>query len=323
MPFGSWIKVGSSGTFKPTGQFLTDASDLEALESELDGHPNPRLILHFHGGLVDETLGLKIAQRMAQTYSQSGVTPITVIWATGIGETIAARLGALHNSKLFRKLLAWALSKAAEEIDLDGARGVEGGSLEPAEIEALLTTESGITELERRFDRAQFAEGARGRSTGDTGAPAELKNLQARLQIDIMRDPELIQLVDTDPIQKDAPELQSDDGGRSFGAASIALFVVKLVFAIRRRFSSRTNHDFLPTVVEELLRAAYISYLGKELWDQMKSTADAMWQDADTVGGYLLRRLETVQQRKPGFQHRSRRTQRRNHRDLPDAEHRG
>jgi hypothetical protein len=63
------------------------------------------VVLHFHGGLVDENSGREIAKRLTQTYQDAAAYPIFAVWEAGLIDTIRNNLGEIAEEKPFRKLL--------------------------------------------------------------------------------------------------------------------------------------------------------------------------------------------------------------------------
>jgi hypothetical protein len=304
----SWINLGKDGTFTPTGKLASTPEDVDWLIDRLieDGS---QLVLHFHGGLVSEDHGLKTAEAMAANY---GALPaISLIWETGLTETVRDNLLGITNTKVFEKALCWVLAKAGGG-DLQGAKGPGGGDLDPAAIEAMLADKDGARALDKLLAKQATDHEPKAKAKGPAGADLNEDTIALDLELDFAKDRSLPTLVDneapgSEPIRR---LIESEPGNQkgvvTFG--SVALFLARVIIAVVRRYRGATHHDPLPTAVEELLRAAYLADVGKYAWDVMKVKAQHMWIDNGAtpgvdghVGGYLLRRLEHLQSVKPNF----------------------
>lgn len=302
-----WINLGKDGTFAPTGDLNSKPADIDQL---IDGllPDKSHLVLYFHGGLVSETNGLKTAQAMAARYGE--VPTISLIWATGLGETVRDNLLGITDTKVFEKALSWVLAKVGGG-DLKGAKGPGGrGTLKPADIEAMLKTNDGLRRLDRLLSARKKGSAKAAKAKGPADADLNEAKLAAELQYELNDDKSFANLINrradgSEPIRR---HIEADAGGKSPTLATIALFLARVIVAVVRRYRSETHHDPVPTSIEELLRAAYLADVGKFAWDAMKAKAQRMWKDDGEkpgldghVGGYLLRHLERLQSLKPNF----------------------
>jgi hypothetical protein len=282
----TWINLGPK---------TVSAAEVDTLLAGLAHIPERRLLIHFHGGLVNEAAGFEIAQRMADSYAGAGVRPITVIWETGVIETLTRNLKDLHKTKLFRKLLAWAVVKVAEHIGIvEGGRGPGGVMLNRVTIETALTTESGVAALDNTLRMPTPVAGAKGRSD------ISEEQIELELLADLPADEELLELAEGEGLTVDSLKKATTTPVQSKGVElwALARFLAKVVIATVRRHLNGTDHDPYPTAVEELLRAAYLADLGTWLWDEMKKSADGMWRH-DHVGDSLLKGLASLQAQRP------------------------
>jgi hypothetical protein len=72
----------------------------------------------------------------------------------------------------------------------------------------------------------------------------------------------------------------------------VAKFVAKVVIAVVRRHWAKRDHGTYVTIVEEVLRAAYLSRVGEVVWRMMKKdTADAFEPDTSRAGTALFEEL--------------------------------
>jgi hypothetical protein len=301
----SSINIGPNGTFGSSGALRTTVADLDHLESQLATGDKTRLVLYFHGGLVGEQQGHALAERLTRQYANSPAIPVTVVWETAPVEILKSNLEKLHDTKLFKKLLSWIIEQVAAYFGLGSggaARGSGGAPISHKEIELLLESEDGIANLDQQLERAQGLTGGRGggSSTDEMDLIEQERNLSERLKAKVTTDAELLDLIQSN---------EKIEGARGITIATVAFFLGKVTFATVRRRIRGTDHGLLPTAVEELLRAAYLSELGKMIWDGMKDAAHSTWRDDGErpsddighVGGYLLRRLEALQKSRPEF----------------------
>jgi hypothetical protein len=299
-----WINLGVDGTFATRGQLSSTPADVDHLLGDALADAN-RIVLYFHGGLVSEASGLATAKRMASNYGTTAAS-LGIIWETSLAQTVRDSLLEITDTKLFKKALSWVLAKAGIDDDT-GARGATGGPLDAVTIELMLETPEGAAELDALLSAQTDA--ARSTATAKSSGPDHLdvEVIALSLEYDFTSDRSLPDLIDAadpeDPIRR---KLDLQDGSKGLTAASVALFIGRIIVAVIRRNRSGTAHDALPTAVEELLRAAYLAEVGKFAWDAMKTKAQRMWLDdgaspgiASHGGGYILRRIEALQAKRP------------------------
>lgn len=298
----AWIKVGPHGTFARSGTVATTPSDIDLLLGPgLDDVE--RLLIHVHGGLVNEATGLATADAMARHYGETARS-ISLVWETGVWETFRHNLADVTRTEVFKKALAWIIAKAMPGLGAsDGARGAGVDVTDASDIEAQLDTEADLEKLDRALTAGvDEAVGAGARGNEDFSATEE--ELAERFEFDI---DELKVLLDSGaPGSKLILDQTEQDGQARGSGAGVALFLAKVVFKVIARYRAGTHHDPLPTAVEELLRAAYLAEIGVFAWSEMKEKAAAMWRDdgpapneGGHVGGYVLRQLEALQAARP------------------------
>src|ERR1043165_4490628 len=124
LPAINYLHIGRGGTFAATGTHPSTPADVDALVAHL-GTRNPRrLVLHFHGGLVSETDGFAIAESLTPVYAEAGAHPVTIIWETGLRETVVRNLASIGQTKLFKMIVIYAIRHAAKALgESIGARG--------------------------------------------------------------------------------------------------------------------------------------------------------------------------------------------------------
>jgi hypothetical protein len=108
------------------------------------------------------------------------------------------------------------------------------------------------------------------------------------------------------------PTLARREGAAGGERGIISLYLAKALalisFRVLRRFWGGRNHEYYPTVVEEVLRELFVADLLKWVWDGMKAKASQMWRPNtgasgpnQFVGSYFLDRLADLQRDRPGM----------------------
>jgi len=297
----NFVNVGPGGTFESSGDYATKAAEIDALFQHLSAGGAKSLAVHFHGGLVSESAGIKVAEKMAQVYEAAGAVPLTFVWETGLAETFRDNLGKIEQTELFKKLLKWVLCRVAKRFGGFEGRGA-GVPVPMARIEL---------ELAKPTPFASYDDPATGKGAAARGpvavSEADLDDLKQELEAEFQED---VDGDETVTAQVDAL------AGRTVDAQSRGLIeglkLAKLLAAISYRVIRRhirgRDHGFYPTVVEELLRELYLADLGAWVWGRMKDKAAAMWLpnaglagDERRVGSYVLDKIAALQVARPDF----------------------
>lgn len=84
-------KLSRRGLFKMDDHSIADI--IEGIRSYAESTPSPRLMLHAHGGLVDERSALNYARAAFPWWRSHGIYPVYFVWETGAFEVIKNRLG--------------------------------------------------------------------------------------------------------------------------------------------------------------------------------------------------------------------------------------
>lgn len=296
-PGAHFIKVGS-------GNAGTTPDELNILLTQLRDGGVGKVVLHFHGGLVSSAKGVALANRLAPIYENAGAYPITAISATGLAETIGRNLQTLNQTRLFTKLVNVAIQRSAARLRASST-GRGGGALmsldEVAEARAV------------DADFARLADPARG--TGIVLDVADIDAIQSELEAEVEEeldsDPAFESLLAEDPQetplldQAVATDLAPREGRPLISTVAAARLIVKVIVRTLRRFVAGRDHGVIATVVEEVLRAAYLANVGAWVWSGMKTTSATMWQPASGsgeetgVGAFLLQGLSDLQSVRP------------------------
>lgn len=125
------MTVAANKIFVKTRNGKADAGQ-EQLVADLSARlaqPDAKLLLHLHGGLVKESVGLAIAQRLSGTGPTSwqlddSWTQLYVIWRTSAFETLKANWEDLaHNDRLYQVLLSKLLDYVARKYGIPAPGG--------------------------------------------------------------------------------------------------------------------------------------------------------------------------------------------------------
>jgi len=112
----TYINIGAHGQL--TGKLHTTSPDIDKIPEHITRAGVQKLVLHFHGGLVSEEAGELTAQQMVPLYQSAGADPVVFIWETGFLETIEHNFSDIHNTKLFKKILAYAIQQLAKRLNI-------------------------------------------------------------------------------------------------------------------------------------------------------------------------------------------------------------
>ena len=295
------VAVGPGGAFAKDADAGTTPVDIDAIAERLRGSSVEKVVLHFHGGLVPAARGFELAGRLELLYSDAGAYPLTVVWETGLLETVSRNLATLNQTKLFNRLLDLGISQLAKAVGA-GSKGA-GTRMSLEEVRAARASDEEMEAMDAR---------ARGGASALTEAEVEAARgeIELELQLELESDPELDELTETDEVSRDLLDAgvaeQLGEAKGAFTVVALAKMIAGVVINGARRFVAGRDHGVIPTAVEELLRAAYLANAGAWVWSGMKTSAEAMWRDngatddePEYVGSYLLARLAELQAQRP------------------------
>jgi hypothetical protein len=304
------LKAGKFDTQNGLGE-----TGLTEVFSEMKQTRPQRLVIHFHGGLVDRALGESAAAELLPLYANAGATPLFVIWETGWKEIVEQNIPTIFKEDIFNRLVRrvaqFVKAKADKETSGEATRGI--GAMElPRE---------GVVKAE--LDKAQkgeemFQDVAFDQLPADTQLTAEE---QAQIRQEVESDKELrTELQQIANARKEvseeatrsvtaagssetlmSPEVLEDIAPTATGERGListimlARHVVVIVASVISRLSKGRGHGAYLTIVEEVMREFYIRNVGKFLWDGMKKEVDEAFGFAPDAGGAsLVRHLKDL-----------------------------
>lgn len=292
----NYLNVGPGGTFAASGKFQSAPQDVDDLVAHLAARPAKRIVVHLHGGLVNEAAGMAVAEKMIPVYEAAGSHALGIVWETGFLETMRDNLGDVARTKLFRKLLKLVLRLVLPHLDVvPGARGL-GPTPTEGEIDA---------QLARGVPFAAWDAGVPSPGAKAAGPPTE-GMLAMQAQMLLQGEPALDPDADGSPkmdVRKVADAPAAPGGKGLITAARLAVAAGKIAWRVLRRMLGGHGHGLYPTTMEEILREVLLADFGNAVWGAMKKKAFAMFEDADAqgprAGTVLVEKLAALQKAAP------------------------
>lgn len=282
----------------------------------------PGLVLHFHGGLVNAAGGKEIATRLAPIYLDAGTYPVFFVWESGLIETLKNNLSDIKNDSVFRELVKkaaeWALKQLGSGAVTRSAGGVtvnkdqlrrefdkwfDGGSTEPPVSDdpgagaptqatrAVVPDEDDLAgNIEAELDNDErFQEVMAGLYV------ASKRGTQAATRGGSPPAADVKVLVSDEALKELFPGTRANSTRGFLNWFKIAKFVAKVVIAVVKRHLKNRDHGTYTTIVEEVLRAAYLDKVGEVVWRSMKKdTSDAFGDDPQSVGAAVVAELAAL-----------------------------
>ena len=185
-----------------------------------------------------------------------GAHPVSIVWETGLFETLSDRITCIHKTKLFKKLLKWVIKAAAKHIGNVDSRGPS--PLLDSNIDEQLSKE-------RPFEDIDIAmAGARGGN--QTITKSNLAEIEKGILAALEEEAEILNLDITSlgPLGNRLLEGKAADEANTRGAVSAILIkdLAKMAVAVLRRYLKGNDHGFYPTVVEEVLQKYFLADIG-------------------------------------------------------------
>jgi hypothetical protein len=271
--------------------------------------PGAKLLLHLHGGLIDEETGLSIADRLIGPPPDGlGLKPewtqAYVIWRTGAFQSIAEDWEALATKdRLYQAILRRLLSFAARKLALpiDGRGGAPGPVVDDTELLRRIRGEIRPDEpVITATDALDAPAGARAATLGPQDDGELALEFQDELTSDLLFQSAVadvdavvnLQAEGRGPVSDGvaangaASLARLDEGVRTEilanapdgttgrrGPVSVAAFILKhagrIAYRCFQRIRKHRDHGLHATVVEELCRELYGDLVGAAVWGQM------------------------------------------------------
>ena len=318
-----YINVGKDGSFAPSGnpKYNTTAEDIDKIFVALKEKNQRKLLLYFHGGLVNADNGMITAKRIVsyakRDTANSSSYPICFVWETGFVETLLQNFDTIKKSAFFKKLLIKIIKVAGKKLGVDiddvliGSKGIS--SMSEEEIRIQLEKDAPFENTFENLGKRSFTLKNTSATNIENDAFYETvikPEVQADLEEEISNDPIFINLASTEKSAEEAKLMKNDLADTaSNGEKGILTFAklvaaaVKITIAVIKRHMKKRDHGFYPTIIEEVFREIYIADIGSWIWSRMKDKAKNMWGDDDFsgqsekwhAGTYLLHKLKKYQ----------------------------
>ena len=309
----NWIQENHIIHFEGKGNFQSEEATKEAKEIFITQFPaseKKRIVIHFHGGLVNHKRALKFADEIGpQLQDDINGYPLFVVWRSGALQVLPDTIKDLANNKsLLEKLIEWVmkiLTQSMEQTaDSDDTEGLESLSKRPIDensrdriLEDEITPELAdlidfddelIAILEEIDTNSGYM--ALQAADGEEGSIGIDKEVVATQDVHYVSESFIRELV-----SEDGENLQGIEAGvMSFKAARIIVRIAKRV--LKRHRNPLSWNGLIETVTEETLREAFLDYLGRGLWSTMKSNALSSYDKGkagDELASYLADILKT------------------------------
>ncbi|OEJ21619.1 hypothetical protein AS594_39520 [Streptomyces agglomeratus] len=271
------------------------------------------IVVHLHGGLVDEAAGLRTAHRLTQDYLDAGASPVFVVWQSGLLEVLRHNLDEIFREDVFKRMLKLVLQFSVGKLWQEpgmraaGSLSVPDGVRVNSELARRAAGGEPFAETERPPNLTEVADAERQElEFAVESDPALVADLE---QILTARHPETVaegargivvrregsSATLMDPAVLD--ELDTRTGGERGVLATLGLArkCGQVLVRVISRCRAQTDHGIYPTVVEELLRAFYLANAGGAVWSAMKKeTLDTFDFAEDRFGRLLLDGLSSA-----------------------------
>ena len=282
-----------------------------------------KIVINFHGGLVDRPSGIAAATALNPDYETAGAHPLFFIWESGWREVLEQKLPNIFQEEIFKNILTRVTQFAKAKVDKATETGTSMGiddlplpketpirtelkvpsdGQEPfAGVDPSVIPESDqLTNEERKMfiermknDTSLEVIGQRVANSVQTPeAEAGLGTAKAatiRGASETLMDPDVLREITS------TGDIEKGEAKSVFSAASLAARAAVVLERVISRFARRRDHGFYLTIVEEILRGFYVGNAGKFMWDGMKSDiVDAFGFAADCGGAQFLAGLEKV-----------------------------
>lgn len=278
------------------GQFnRTTAEDVQKLFANLATTGRDRMVVHFHGGLVDYFDGLKNAHDLQSPYWDSGAYPVFFLWESGPLDVLPAVLKRILGEGIFRAIFDRVAQFAQAKLTPQGA-GFEA-SIQP--LDPVLRAKK-IPDLKR--------------SALESSPITPLTQAEKELILQRLRqDAELNAIIQAERAKLPRPEsLESNQlptlmdrmyllppsrSLEAFNPWDIFVAILEVVVQVVRRFLDRTDHGLHATISEEIARKLYLGVIGGLGWQEMKNYTHQAFANETSGGsvflGHLVEALKT------------------------------
>ena len=292
----NYLEVGDDGTFLQNNGYTHQ--DANALIQAIRDTGAAKVAIYSHGGLVSREQGMKAAAAMSGPDGLTGTHVVSIVWKTGLVETLIDGLDDINGKWLFRRLVSWGKRLAKRRVMQElNTKGLVAPS-------PFFATAGAINSFDQQLSTDEWTVTFKQATPDIDAVEAEVF---AEIQAEIQHSEEV-----AEEFKRMELELQvsSSDAGvgqnKAFSIGSISRagwLVARVVGSVIRRFIDGTHHGIASTVIEEVLQALNGDDIGKWFWDKMKKAAADMFKSNQSrsgnslhAGSYLIEELGKLQQ---------------------------
>ena len=289
--------------------------------------PANGLVIHFHGGLVSQKSARGIAANLAPKYAEAESYPLFFVWEAGLIESLKNNFSDILDDPAFRELVKkvseWALKKLGGQVGLKGSQGqminetqlrkdfdlwFNGDSKEPPVTNEGKVASMPVMKSAAGLNEDDLADEIEAGLDGDPDFQNAIQKLYNALSSDAAvtkgtgtQAKANIVLVENQALKEMFPDTTATTRG-VLSWIFVAKFIAKAVIKVVKRYSKERAHGMYCTIVEEVLRAAYLDKAGATIWNQMKKdTADSFGTDAQCCGTAVAKELGKLNADKKSF----------------------
>jgi hypothetical protein len=303
------LEAGRLGT---QGLLRSTPADIVGIFDAFSASGTDTLVVHFHGGLVNERAGIAIAERLIPVYRGAGAYPVFFVWESGWYDVVRRNLGEIFAERVFRRLqrhvTRFVLGKLRQtpgvrgaEVDLVDEFTVRQELIRPSDGHEPFAAWNGRRlPADATLERTEEAQ-LRTLLAADVALADEAARIVAGLRdpVDVAHDRAATRgaTVQGSTETKMSPEvleeMRRESAGSGVRGEWLSLRLIKGAVAVAAatiaRFASGRHHGVHATIVEELLREFYLANAGRAVWRLMKSdAADAFGPDRSVAGGSMF-----------------------------------
>ncbi len=278
----------------------TTADDVRALVAALPNHP--KLVWHFHGGLVSQKSALTSAETLKAAYEAAGARPTFFVWESDFLRVVKDNLEDINKEKIFKLLVKWLIKFTLGKLgDTEGGKAT--GQLQlPTDIDvaielqkadageepyAAVTAHPNLKPLhdaernkleEALSNDPKFQAAVQDIIAAVTPEGAvQQKNAKGVLTVNRASGKTLMSPEIVDEIRDD---LAATEGKGILSTAVLLKHAGSILKRTVSRFIEKRDHGVYCTVVEELLRELYLANVGTTVWGMMKKEAADTFENA-------------------------------------------
>ncbi len=330
--------VSRHGTFDTSGSpHATTQADLDHLFSTLATDKNcDRLVLHFHGGLVDFESGMLAAEDITKRYAGLAAYQVFFLWQTALFDVlseetfldaICPNISQAFNDPFFQQVLLRVTQFVKGKVDAANGGAIDRWLDLPSKEEVLqeLQTPKDGQEPYSDIDSTALPENTRLHkheekifrehlTHNDPVLKQHAQDLVTKHTPVALKDKASGNITNAHTTTTNAPpfslefieHLLTEIGNAALEEAEkIANFFIigRCITVLKRvldRFAQRRDHGVFPTIVEEILREFFVGKIGKEVWNGIKKeAADTFDTSSGYTGTAFLRGLKTYCEANP------------------------